>query len=49
MQIIDRTILPLAKELLGKLIGILMDELLFGFLSLLSLGCKMVWVGVING
>jgi hypothetical protein len=48
MQIIDQPILPLPKERLGKLKAIVMGGFLFGFLSLVSLGGKKLWRGLID-
>ncbi len=48
VQIIDQPILPLPKERLGKLKAMLLGVLLFGFLSLLGLGGKRVWKGMME-
>jgi hypothetical protein len=48
VQIIDQPILPLPKARLGKLKAMMTGGFLFGFLSLLGLGGKKVWKGVIN-
>ena len=48
VQIIDQPILPLPKARLGKLKAIVIGGFLFGFLSLLGLGGKKVWKGMIK-
>jgi hypothetical protein len=48
VQIIDQPILPLPKARLGKLKAILMGGMLFGFLSLISLGGKKILMGLIE-
>ena len=48
VQIIDQPILPLPKVRLGKLKAMVMGGLLFGFLSLLGLGGKRIWKGLID-
>jgi hypothetical protein len=48
IQIIDQPILPLPKARLGKLKAMLIGGILFGFLSLLGLGGKKVWKGILN-
>lgn len=48
VQIIDQPILPLPKERLGKMKAIIVGGFLFGFLSLLGLGGKKVWKGMIS-
>jgi uncharacterized protein involved in exopolysaccharide biosynthesis len=48
VQIIDQPILPLPKERLGKLKAMVIGGFLFGFLSLLVLGGKKVWIGILN-
>jgi len=40
IQIIDRPILPLKKEKVGKLIGLVVGGILFGFLTVLYLTLK---------
>jgi hypothetical protein len=48
VQIIDQPILPLPKARLGKLKAMMVGGLLLGFLSLLGLGGKKVWKGILN-
>ena len=48
VQIIDQPILPLPKTGLGKLKAMMIGGFLFGFLSLLALGGKKVWKGMIE-
>jgi hypothetical protein len=48
VQIIDQPILPLPKVRLGKLKAMIMGGLLLGFLSLLGLGGKKVWKGMVE-
>jgi hypothetical protein len=48
VQIIDQPILPLPKARLSKLKAMVIGGILFGFLSLLGLGGKKVWKGILN-
>jgi hypothetical protein len=48
VQIIDQPILPLPKARLGNLKAMMVGGLLLGFLSLLGLGGKKVWKGMIE-
>jgi uncharacterized protein involved in exopolysaccharide biosynthesis len=48
VQIIDQPILPLSKERLGKLKAMIIGGFLLGFLSLLGLGGKKIWKGLIE-
>jgi hypothetical protein len=48
VQIIDQPILPLPKARLGKLKAIVIGGFLFGFLSVLGLGGKKVWKGMMQ-
>jgi uncharacterized protein involved in exopolysaccharide biosynthesis len=48
VQIIDQPILPLPKVRLGKLKAMVIGGFLFGFLSLLGLGGRKVWKGILN-
>ena len=48
VQIIDQPILPLPKTRLGKLKAMMTGGFLFGFLSLLGLGGKKVWKGIVD-
>jgi hypothetical protein len=48
VQIIDQPILPLPKARLGKLKAMVIGGMLFGFLSLLALGGKRIWMGLIK-
>jgi uncharacterized protein involved in exopolysaccharide biosynthesis len=48
VQIIDQPILPLPKARLGKLKAMMTGGFLFGFLSILGLGGKKVWKGMID-
>jgi hypothetical protein len=48
VQIIDQPILPLPKARLGKLKAMVLGGFLFGFLSLLGLGGKKVWKGMME-
>ena len=48
VQIIDQPILPLPKARLGKLKAMMMGGFLFGFLSLLGLGGRRIWKGLID-
>ena len=48
VQVIDQPILPLPKVRLSKYKAILIGGFLFGFLSLLGLGGKKVWKGMIK-
>ena len=48
VQIIDQPILPLPKARLGKLKAIVTGGMLLGFLSLLGLGGKRIWKGMID-
>jgi hypothetical protein len=48
VQIIDQPILPLPKARLGKLKAMVLGGFLFGFLSILGLGGKKVWKGLVD-
>jgi uncharacterized protein involved in exopolysaccharide biosynthesis len=48
VQIIDQPILPLPKARLSKLKAMVMGAFLFGFLSLLGLGGKKLWMGIME-
>jgi hypothetical protein len=48
VQIIDQPILPLPKARLGKLKAMVIGGFLFGFFSLLLLGGKRVWKGMME-
>ena len=48
VQIIDQPILPLPKARLGKLKAMVLGGFLFGFCSLLGLGGKKVWKGIVD-
>lgn len=48
IQIIDKPILPLSKERFGKLKGIFLGGILFGFLAILFLSLKKVFISIIS-
>lgn len=48
VQIIDQPILPLPKARLGKLKAMVVGGFLFGFLSLLGLGGRKIWKGMMG-
>jgi uncharacterized protein involved in exopolysaccharide biosynthesis len=48
IQVIDRPILPLEKERVGKFKGILIGGLLCGFLMIIYLSIKRVWRAIMN-
>jgi uncharacterized protein involved in exopolysaccharide biosynthesis len=48
IQIIDRPILPLEFMRVGKLKAMVIGGFLFGFFSLLGLGGKRVWMGLLK-
>jgi uncharacterized protein involved in exopolysaccharide biosynthesis len=48
VQIIDQPILPLPKARLGKLKAMVIGGFLFGFFSLLGLGGKRFWKGMVS-
>jgi uncharacterized protein involved in exopolysaccharide biosynthesis len=48
IQVIDRPILPLEKEKVGKLKGILIGGFLCGFLMIIYLSIMRLWKGIMN-